>query len=260
VGAAHDRRFPLPRAGGRQRRRHRRADRVSRHRRFPRVRGRLPPRRGPLSARALAFDFNGTLSNDEDVYCGIFRELFAAAGRPLTREQYFDELVGLPDTEIIRRWLGADPPEAERLVAERIRLYRERTRDGESIPEQAREAVLAAAARVPVAIVSGDFREEIEHALAGAGLTRYVSLLVALEDVRRPKPYPDGYLLALKGLGGLRPEEVVAIEDTEVGVASAKAAGLCCVAVLGTVPAERLREADEIAPRLDAALVERMLT
>jgi HAD superfamily hydrolase (TIGR01509 family) len=208
--------------------------------------------------RAIAFDFNGTLSNDEGVYCEIFGELFAAAGRPLTREAYFRELVGLPDAEIVRRWLGEEFPEPDRLVAERIRLYRERTARGESVPEPARAAVRAAAARVPVAIVSGDFREEIEHVLAGAGLVRDVSVLVALEDVTRPKPDPEPYLLALEHLG-LEPRDVVAIEDTDVGIASARAAGLPCVAVLGTLPPDRLAAADEIAPRLDAALVERLL-
>ncbi len=155
--------------------------------------------------------------------------------------------------------MGDDYPAQEGLLAERRLLYLERTRRGESVPGRAREALAEAASRVPVAIVSGDFRDEIEHVLTAANLAPLVSALVALEDVSRPKPDPEGYLLALERLGGLVPGDVVAVEDTEVGVASAKAAGLYTVGVLGTMPAERLREADVIAERLDAALVRRLL-
>lgn len=48
-------------------------------------------------------------------------------------------------------------------------------------------------------------------------------------DVEKKKPAPDVYLLAAKK-GGLAPASCVAIEDTEHGVAAAKAAGLKCVA------------------------------
>ncbi len=58
---------------------------------------------------------------------------------------------------------------------------------------------------------------------------------------------------------GIPPDEAVAVEDSEAGVAAAKAAGLYVVAVLGTADPARLEAADEIADRLDAAVVERLL-
>jgi beta-phosphoglucomutase-like phosphatase (HAD superfamily) len=54
------------------------------------------------------------------------------------------------------------------------------------------------------------------------------------------------------------PEEAVAIEDSEAGVAAAKVAGIHTVALLGTVSAERLSRADELAGLLDASLVKRL--
>jgi beta-phosphoglucomutase-like phosphatase (HAD superfamily) len=53
-----------------------------------------------LPARAVIFDFNGTLSHDEPILCEIFSELFAEHGRPLSVQEYFDELAGLSDPEI----------------------------------------------------------------------------------------------------------------------------------------------------------------
>jgi beta-phosphoglucomutase-like phosphatase (HAD superfamily) len=47
--------------------------------------------------------------------------------------------------------------------------------------------------------------------------------------------------------------------DTEAGVASAKAAGMRCLAVLGTLPPERLAAADELVERIDVPLMRRLL-
>ena len=97
----------------------------------------------------------------------------------------------------------------------------------------------------------------MEAVTRAAGIDVF-ELIVSAESVERSKPDPEGYLRALELLG-VASTEAVAIEDTPPGVAAAKAAGVHCAAVLGTVARERLREADEIAPRLDAALVERLV-
>ncbi len=208
--------------------------------------------------RAVIFDFNGTLSHDEPVLLGIYQALFAEQGRPLTANDYFSRLAGNTEEAIINGWLDVDGAELEALVAERISRYRAAA-GGSTVPAAIRDAVRYAAARVPVAIVSGAFRAEIEPVLVAAELAELFAAVVTADDVVNGKPAPDGYLRALSLLGDLPPAEVVAFEDTEAGVASAKAAGLRCIAVLGTLPAARLAEADEIAEQIDIALLERLL-
>jgi beta-phosphoglucomutase len=213
-----------------------------------------------MAPRALAFDFNGTLSDDEPVLFSIFSELFAGLGRPLSREEYFEHLVGLSDPEIVRIWLGDDHPRLETVLAERVSRYGATVADGSTVSPEVREAVLYAAERVPVAVVSGALRAEVEPVLAVAGLTEAVAAVVTAEDVRRGKPDPESYLTALALLDrGLRAEDVTVFEDTEAGVAAAKAAGMCCVAVLGTLPPVRLALADELAPALNLEAVRRAL-
>jgi beta-phosphoglucomutase len=209
------------------------------------------------SVRALIFDFNGTLSDDEPILCEIFRELFAEQGRPLSQQEYYDRLAGLSDPEIVRTWLGRDAPE---VVEERVARYRAAVADGSTVSEEARAAARFAAARVPVAIVSGAAGAEIAPVLEAAGLAALVPVVVSSDDVRRGKPDPEGYLRALELLDrGVRADEVVVIEDTEAGVAAAKAAGMRCVAVAGTLAPERLAAADELVERLDVELVRRLL-
>jgi HAD superfamily hydrolase (TIGR01509 family) len=206
-------------------------------------------------ARALVFDFNGTLSHDEPLLFAIYSELFAEHGRPLTEDDYFGTLAGNTEEAIIGGWLGADAAELAALVEERIDRYVRRA-DGSTISEPLRAAVRHAAARVPVAVVSGAYRREIEPVLELAGLAGCVTALVTADDVTRGKPDPEGYVRALAALGGgLTPPDVVAFEDTEAGVTSASAAGLRCLAVRGTHPDERLAGADGIVDAIDVGLV-----
>jgi len=213
-----------------------------------------------VPVRAVIFDFNGTLSNDEPILFEIFRDLFAEYGRPLSAQEYFDELAGLSDPEIVRAWLGEDHPAVDEAIERRTERYRALVADGSSVPEEVREAVRYAAERVPVAVVSGAARAEIEPVLEAAGLTALASVVVAAEDVADGKPDPAGYLRALELLDhGIEAGEVLVFEDTEAGVASAKAAGMRCVAVLGTLAPERLAAAEEVVPKLDVDLMRRLL-
>jgi len=204
---------------------------------------------------ALLFDFNGTLSDDEHIQCEIYREIFAEAGKPLGETEYFAQLAGLSDPEIVRAWLGEERPE---LVAERVSRFQARAADGSTVGSAARQAVHYAAKHAQLAVVSGAARVEIETVLAAAGLAPLVSLVVAAEDVAVGKPDPAGYIRALELLER-RPDEALAFEDSEAGVAAAKAADLYCIALEGTVDVDRLAAADEIVGALGVELMRRLL-
>jgi len=208
-----------------------------------------------MAVRALLLDFNGTLSDDEPLLCAIFQELFAELGKPISEEDYYDRLAGLSDPEVVEKWLGKPDPE---LVAHKIERYRELSADGSTVSPEARQAVLDAAGRVAVAVVSGSARSEIEPVLEAAGVSSAITAVVASEDVEHGKPAPDGYRRALELLE-ISPDEAVAVEDSDVGIAAAKAAGLRCFAVTGTLPPDRLGEADELIEGLDADFVRRVL-
>jgi beta-phosphoglucomutase len=205
--------------------------------------------------RALLLDFNGTLSEDEPLLCRIFQELFEEAGRPVTEEEYYDRLAGFSDAEIIRMWLGRDDPA---LLRRKTARYRELA-DGSTVSEEARAAVRWAAERAELAVVSGSARQEIEPVLEIAGLRDAFTVVVSVDDIQRSKPDPEGYLLALHLLG-VEASDAAAVEDSEAGVAAAKAAGVYCAAVTTTLPRERLSEADELAERVDRDLIARLLS
>jgi HAD superfamily hydrolase (TIGR01509 family) len=203
----------------------------------------------------LLLDFNGTLSEDEPLLCQIFQELFEEAGRPVTEEEYYERLAGFSDAEIIRMWLGRDDPA---LLRRKTARYRELA-DGSTVSEEARAAVRWAAGRAVLGIVSGSARAEIEPVLEVASIRDAFTVVVSVDDIRRSKPDPEGYLLALHLLG-VEARDAAAVEDSEAGIAAAKAAGLYCAAVTTTLPLERLSEADELAARVDRDLIARLVS
>jgi beta-phosphoglucomutase len=207
---------------------------------------------------AIIFDFNGTLSDDEPIMCEIFMQLFAEHGKPLSAQEYFDRLAGLSDPEIVRTWLGEDHPDVDEVIAERVNRYRAAVGDGSSIHEHVREAVRFAAERVPLAICSGAARAEIEPVVEAAGLAECFRAIVTSDDVVRGKPDPEGYLNTLRLLDD--PNDALVFEDTEAGIASARAAGLRVIAKLGTLDPQRLRDADELVDRIDVELMRRCLS
>jgi beta-phosphoglucomutase len=206
---------------------------------------------------AIVFDFNGTLSDDEPVLCEIFQSLFAEHRKPLTEREYYDELAGRSDPEIVRTWLGADHPDVDAVIQERVDRYRAAVGDGSTVHEHVREAVRYAAAQVPLAICSGAARAEIEPVVEAAGIADCFRTIVSSDDVVHGKPDPEGYLAALEALGT---HDVLVFEDTEAGIASAKAAGLHVIAKIGTLEPKRLQQADELVERIDADLIRRCLS
>lgn len=212
-----------------------------------------------MPTRAIVFDFNGTLSDDEPLLCEIFMHLFAEHGRPMPAQEYFDRLAGLSDPEIVRTWLGADHPDLDAVVAERVERYRAAVADGSSVHEHVREAVRYAAERVPLAICSGAARAEIEPVVEAAGIAACFRAIVSSDDVAAGKPDPEGYAKAF-ALLGVDPADGLVVEDTEAGIASAKAAGTSIVlAVRTTLEAHRLAQADELVDRVDVDVMRRYL-
>jgi len=206
---------------------------------------------------AVVFDFNGTLSDDEPVLCEIFMHLFAEHGKPMSAQEYFDRLAGLSDPEIVRTWLGNEHPDVEAVIDERVQRYRAAVADGSTVHGHVREAIRFAAERVPLAICSGAARAEIEPVVEAAGLTPLFEAIVSSDDVLHGKPDPEGYAQALATLG-VDPAEALVVEDTEAGIASARAAGVGRVlAMRGTLDPHRLARADELIDRLDVDVLRR---
>lgn len=190
------------------------------------------------SVDAVAFDFNGTLSDDEALLSDLFIEIAKEQlGLVVSRDWYFDALVGLSDREIVERLIiradrsHHDPAVHDALLATKVERYCQEIAETPRITDDAVALVHRVAEVVPVALVTGAIRQEVDLALAGVGLENVFRAIVCADDVVRGKPDSQGYELALGILGIGDPGHVVAFEDSLAGLQAASSLGMWTVRV-----------------------------
>lgn len=223
---------------------------------------------------ALVFDFDGVLANSEPLHLETFQQVLATIGVHLPAVEYYERYLGYDDEGAFRAVLGdrgLAPRDGEiaRLIAEKAELLPRLLSSPGILVPGAVECVARLAAVLPLAIASGARREEIELVLDARGLRPHFELIVAAGETPRSKPFPDPYARAVEQLAergrvpaGTPGTACVAIEDSHWGIASARAAGLRCIALTTSYPREALTEADlvvesldEVTPQLLATLV-----
>lgn len=213
--------------------------------------------------RAVFFDFNGTLSDDEPVLERVFTEIFHAyLGWRMSAQDYYGRLVGHSDREIVEiavterlGGLAYNEPLVERLLALRRERYRQIVEQESPIRPATADLVHRIAEEGhALAVVTGAQRADVDFVLAHSSVRDRFGVVVSEEDVRRGKPDPEGFLLAADRLG-VAPGEVVVLEDSVAGVRAALAAGMRCIAVTGTydeatLAAEGVPTVDSLGPSL----------
>jgi HAD superfamily hydrolase (TIGR01509 family) len=111
----------------------------------------------------------------------------------------------------------------------------------------AHEIVRLVAEHAAIAVASNSPRGLLDAALQRGGFTGVFPVLVAADEVPRPKPAPDMYLRACELLDVL-PRDTLAFEDSMTGLRSAKAAGIRAIGV--PTLTDREFPADLVVPTL----------
>jgi len=199
---------------------------------------------------AVVFDLDGLLLDTEQVWDEV-REAVTRERGGRWHERAQADMMGMSSTEWSRYLhdelgLPEPPEELNRIVVERMEdQYRERL----PVVEGAVEAVRRIGARWPLGLASSSNRPLIDLALELMGVADLFRVTVSSEEVERGKPAPDVYLEAARRLG-VRPENVVAIEDSANGIRAAKAAGLLVIAI----PNPHFPPLDDVLAQADLVL------
>jgi HAD superfamily hydrolase (TIGR01509 family) len=92
-------------------------------------------------------------------------------------------------------------------------------------------------------LVTGSARSVVDESLAPTGIAGMFDVIVTGDDVIRGKPHPEPYQIAANGMG-FPPSQCLVVENAPLGIQSARAAGMACVALGTTLPASQLAAAD----------------
>ena len=221
--------------------------------------------------RAILFDFNGVLVDDESLHQALFTRVLREEGLSIRHDEFFANHLGLDDRRCFAAALQEsgrpfEPPNLMRLIARKASYYQEsiRTQGFQFFPGAIELVREAARSGLTLGVVTGALRAEVEGALRHAGIASLFKAIVAAEDVSEGKPSPEGYLRALDELNGLppfpprlfHPHEVLAVEDSLWGLEAATGAGLVILGVAHSYPAAALAGAHLVVPDLSGLRLE----
>jgi HAD superfamily hydrolase (TIGR01509 family) len=215
-------------------------------------------------ARPLAavFDLDGTLVDNMALHAEAFTAFAARHGLPPPGEAERVRFDGKRNRDIFPDLLGRplDEDELQRVIEEKESLYRALSA-GRLRPARGLGALLdrLALRGARLAVATSAPAENVEHSLAALGLRDRLGPVVRSDEVARGKPHPDVFLEAARRIG-LPPAACLAFEDAPLGVRAASAAGMTCVALTTSFPADafvRLGAAPRLAVADFAELLDR---
>lgn len=197
---------------------------------------------------ALLFDLDGTLIDTESIAMVSGLAAFAAVGHPV-------------EPDFMHRLIGVDQPTSAGIIQSHrpgIDLdalhmhwgqgFQSGLDRGLVLKPGVSELLSAAPGHIPRAVVTSSGRSGAHHKIGLAGLAPAFAAVVTVDDVARPKPDPEPYLLAARMLG-VDPRRCLVFEDSETGAEAGHRAGCTVVQVPDVVPS-RHRWAHHVAQDL----------
>jgi pyrophosphatase PpaX len=177
----------------------------------------------------VLFDLDGTIVDTNELIVQSFLHcLEGETPEPMTRELIIPH-IGSPLVQQMITFSGKEE------VSDLIAKYRtfNLSKHDELVAEFPHvRSVLAElfAKGIKIGIVTSKIRKTTQMGLKLAGLDTYISSIVTVEDVEKPKPDPEGIFRALKELNSSK-EEAIMVGDSDFDIKAAKNAGVGSVGV-----------------------------
>ncbi|MEX0687287.1 MAG: HAD family phosphatase [Pirellulales bacterium] len=174
---------------------------------------------------ALLFDCDGTLADTMPAHYRAWLGVTEPHGIPFDEDRFYS-LGGRPTRDIVAT-LAAEAGVA--LDVDEAARHKEAgflaQLDGVLPIDPVVEVVRRCRGRLPLAVVTGGYRDVCRLILERVGIADAFDTIVASEDTPRHKPDPDPFLEAARRLGA-RPERCVVWEDSGLGIEAARRAGM----------------------------------
>jgi beta-phosphoglucomutase len=206
--------------------------------------------------KAVLFDMDGVLVDSEEFICLAAIEMFREKGLTVDPTDFLP-FVGAGEN----RYLGGVaeqydfPLDLEEDKARTYEIYTEIVADQLKPLKGVLDFIdLCKESGLKIAVATSADKIKMEVNLREIGIPEasFDATVNGLE-IERKKPFPDIYLKTAKLLN-VDPDECLVVEDAPNGIKAAKSAGMKCLAVATSFPAEELQEADWVASDLEESL------
>ena len=219
--------------------------------------------REQATLEAVLFDMDGVIIDSEPLWSKAEQQLLARRNLR-SSSQLKTVMMGLDSSEAVGFLIKHyDLKESvSDLVAERNQLVADLFRQFLRPMQHALQLVRSVqAAQIKTGLVTSSPQDLVDLALSRLNITELFDLILSGDQVARGKPAPDIYLTAAEALG-VSHENCLVIEDAPHGVAAAKAAGMCCLAISTGASEPKLGAADRVVrdfAEVDLALLQDLL-
>jgi beta-phosphoglucomutase len=205
--------------------------------------------------KAVLFDFNGVIINDESIHRELIDELLLGENLKPQGKEYLRVSMGRIDRTYINELLKlrgrfVDDKDLDKLIAKKSIAYSQRLEKLESLPIYPGVVEFITGLHTSgykLGLVTSMIRSEVEFILKQTEIDRYFETIVTSNEITHDKSEPDGYLFAIDRLNQLCPDlnlsvsECLSIEHTFTGIETAKQAGIQVVAIAHTYPFHMLQ-------------------
>jgi len=196
--------------------------------------------------KAVIFDMDGTLIASTEADYLAWKRLFAEYGIDLTFENYFP-LLGKKSADVTKYQLHLTGDDVAEALQKKLVYFDEVIAENgiQLIPYA--DVLVKSVKQYPVkmALATSSRKHKMEKVMKLVGLLSYFDVTVSGNEIENGKPAPDIFIEAAERLQ-VSADECVVFEDAASGVQAAKAAGMKCVAITTTHPAEALQQADMV--------------
>jgi len=205
-----------------------------------------------MPVKAVIFDVDGVIFDSENLHVSSWEKVFGARGL-FFPDTVYQSGFGVCDREFLLnlKRKGKLPAgiNIEELLQEKVKTTLQLA--GNSVPTfpSVVETILQLKKQYLLAAASNSDERLVHLLLQKAGIQHCFTTILARNDVTRPKPFPDIYFACAEKLK-VSPQFCLVVEDSVVGVAAARAAGMFCIAVTHTTAAEKLTRANLIVDSL----------
>ena len=192
---------------------------------------------GPF--KAYLFDCDGTIVDSMPLHYVAWKKVLSQWGCEFGEELFYS-WGGMPVAEIIAALnvrSGLAMP-VDEVMRRKEAMYYEILPQLKAVPEVL-EHIQTSYGKIPFAVVSGSTRDSVTRSLKTLGILDRFDTLVCAGDYTKSKPNPEPFLIAAERLG-VKPEDCLVFEDTEMGIQAATAAGMASVKVLQPWEREKL--------------------
>lgn len=174
---------------------------------------------------ALLFDCDGTLADTMPAHYRAWRVTTDAHGLEFAEDRFY-AYAGRPTRNIIAALAAEAGVEIDLDDAAHAKEASFLDQLAHVRPiDPVVEVVLRSRGRIPMAVVTGGYRNICLKILEHVGVAGAFQTIVASEDTERHKPDPDPFLEAARRMGA-RPERCVVWEDSDLGLEAARRAGM----------------------------------